>query len=115
MKISCQNCNALGLEMPAPARFQLVALLVLLAAVPVQAVILPPIWRWSNPTPHGASVYDMVLVNDTYIQVGERGQIFTSDDAQSWVPQRQRRFAVARHPRLSVSGESGTVLLSENL
>ena len=52
----------------------------------LHAIILPPIWRWSNPTPHGANVYDMAYIGGTYVQVGECGQIFTSDDAQTWVP-----------------------------
>src|SRR5438309_949640 len=51
-----------------------------------RAFSLPPIWRWSNPLPHGANVYDMSCGNGIYVQVCERGQVFTSDDGQTWTP-----------------------------
>ena len=64
-----------------------VGLFVFLGVLPgLHAIILPPIWRWSNPTPHGANVYDMAYIGGTYVQVGECGQVFTSQDAQTWVP-----------------------------
>src|ERR1043166_4546104 len=48
--------------------------------------MLPPIWRWSNPGPHGANIFDMTFASGTYIEVGERGQVFVSEDGATWYP-----------------------------
>ena len=98
-----------------------VGLFVLLGVLPeLQAIILPPIWRWSNPTPHGANVYAMAYVGGTYVQVCECGQIFTSDDAQTWLPPDSGTTLALRAitlfgGRVIITGESGTVLASDNL
>jgi hypothetical protein len=98
-----------------------VGLLVFLSMLPgLHAIILPPIRRWSNPTPHGANVYDMAYIGGTYVQVGECGQVFTSEDAQTWVPPESGTTLALRSVtlfggRAVITGENGTVLVSENL
>ena len=98
-----------------------VSLFVLLGVLPgLHAIILPPIWRWSNPTPHGANVYDMAYIGGTYVQVCECGQIFTSEDAQNWLPPESGTTLALRAitllgGRVVITGESGTVLVSEDL
>ncbi|MBM3883160.1 MAG: hypothetical protein FJ387_26175 [Verrucomicrobia bacterium] len=78
-----------------------------------------PRWRWSNPTPHGAHVYDMATREDLIVQVGERGQIFTSQDLVHWIPResgttRALRAATSFGSRLVITGENGTVLFADD-
>src|SRR5262245_59934418 len=44
------------------------------------AANLSPRWRWSNPRPHGANIFDSALGFGLTVHVAERGQIFTSED-----------------------------------
>jgi hypothetical protein len=98
-----------------------VGLLVLLGVLPgLHAIILPPVWRWSNPAPHGANVYDMACIGGTYVQVCECGQIFTSADAQTWVPCESGitlalRAITLLGGRVVITGENGAVIVSDDL
>lgn len=80
-----------------------------------QAIVLPPVWRWSNPTPHGANIVDLAVQDGAYLQVGERGQVFTSDDFQLWLPRDSQTTAALRSvaffkDQIVITGEAGTVL-----
>jgi len=96
------------------------SLLALVLAAPASgAIVLPPVWRWSNPTPHGANVVDMAYADGLYVQVGERGQVFTSTDLSLWIPRETLTFAALRGvtwfgSRLVITGEAGTVLYSDD-
>jgi len=79
-----------------------------------------PRWRWSNPMPHGANVYDMAYGLDLTVQVGERGQLFTSDDLIFWQPRNtgvtQALLAVTfLNNRLIAAGANGTIIYSDTL
>lgn len=93
--------------------------LILAGAAALHAVVLPPVWRWSNPTPHGANIVDMATVDGLTIQVGDRGQIFTSHDLVLWIPRASHTTAYLRGVtvfggRLVITGEQGTVLFADN-
>jgi len=83
--------------------------------------ILPPVWRWSNPVPHGADVFGLARASDgSYVEAGEQGQIFTSDDLATWIPQPSPstlslRAATFLGGRLVMVGASGAVVVSDTL
>lgn len=88
------------------------------SAASVFAVTLPPVWRWSNPRPHGANIVDQATVGPLTAQVGERGQVFTSDDWGLWWPRDSHTIAALRGAtfyggRLVITGEGGTVLFAD--
>lgn len=92
--------------------------LLLMWAGEVAAINLPPVWRWSNPQPHGANVVDMATVGPMTVQVGERGQVFTSEDWRAWWPRDSHTTAALRAAtffggRLVITGEAGTVLFAD--
>jgi len=85
----------------------------------LRAWSLPPKWHWSNPTPHGANVFDQACFAGVYLQVGEGGQVFTSDDLTTWVPRDSHTTGALRGAtffggRILITGESGTVLFSDD-
>ena len=88
-------------------------------AATLQAVTYPLTWRWSNPTPHGADIVDMALGSSLCVQVGERGQIFTSTDLDYWMPRdshttRSLRGVAFLGGRIVISGENGTILFADD-
>ena len=121
-KASGFTSAAAGFETAFPfPRFSLSPLLflLLLLALPAHAIIFPLTWRWSNPTPHGATIVDMAYANGLVIQVGERGQIFTSTDLDQWIPRnshttRSLRGVTFFGGRILVTGESGTILFADD-
>lgn len=83
------------------------------------AVDLPPVWRWSNPRPHGANVVDQATIGPLTVQVAERGQIFTSEAWDVWAPRDSHTTAALRGAtffggRLVLTGEAGTVLFADD-
>jgi hypothetical protein len=79
-----------------------------------------PVWRWSNPTPHGAHIFGMASSGSTVVQVGEFGQAFMSDDLIEWRPlatgvTNMLRAAVFFGKRLVITGSDGLVLYSDTL
>lgn len=77
-------------------------------------------WRWSNPTPHGATVYDMAYRNGLLVQACEAGQIFTTTDLTEWRPRatgvtNSLRGLTWFGERLIVSAAAGKMLWSDNL
>ncbi len=81
---------------------------------------LPPTWRWSNPAPHGANIFEMAYGNGYYVQACERGQIFISDDTTTWYPRdtgltNALMCATFFGGRLVITGEEGVILISDNL
>jgi hypothetical protein len=86
----------------------------------LRAQILPPVWRWSNPTPFGADIYGIACNGGECVAVGEEGQIFLTDDLTNWIPcqsgtQASLRSATFLGGRLVITGESGTILFSDDL
>jgi hypothetical protein len=77
-------------------------------------------WRWSNPGPHGANIFDMSYGLGLTVQVGERGQIYTSEDLRLWHPRASGTTNALRattffNQRLLVTGERGTVVWADSL
>ncbi len=109
-----------GLLTLRPAIWLVVVVIVLFNSLSsLHAVLLPPLWRWSNPTPHGASIVDMAYAGGTYVQVGERGQIFTSDDLELWIPRDSHTSLALRAVtifggRIVITGENGTVVAGDD-
>ena len=98
-------------------RFLIAQFLLLHAAL--AQVDLSPTWRWSNPTPHGANIVNMAYENGLYVQVGERGQIFTSEDLPNWIPRDSHTTAALRavtffNGQIVITGENGTVLVADD-
>ena len=91
-----------------------------LTTSPLPAVTYPLIWRWSNPTPHGADIFDFgYRTNGLAVQVGERGQIYTSTDFASWTARdshttRSLRGVTFLGDRIVISGESGALLSADD-
>lgn len=80
----------------------------------------PLTWRWSNPTPHGATVYDMVYRNGLLVQACEAGQIFTTTDLAEWRPRatgvtNSLRGLAWFGDRLIVSAAAGKILWTDDL
>lgn len=80
---------------------------------------LPPSWRWSNPAPHGANIVDVAANFALTVQVGERGQIYLSDDWETWTPRdtftsMALRGAAFFNGRLVISGEAGTIMFADD-
>jgi hypothetical protein len=78
-----------------------------------------PVWRWSNPTPHGNNIVDMADHNGLTIQVAERGQIYASYDLDLWLPGDTHTTNALRAvtffgERIVVTGERGTVLYADS-
>lgn len=92
-------------------------------ATSLHAVELPLRWRFSNPAPHGGNVVDMAYlpgVPGVWVQVAERGQIYTSADLDLWIPRSSPTTNALRGvaflgQRVVVTGESGTVLYADSL
>ncbi len=85
------------------------------------AVEFPLRWRWSNPLPHGAHVFDMAYSSAAglAVQACERGQVFTSFDLDLWLPRptgltNELRAAGFLGQRMIITGEAGTVLYSDD-
>lgn len=78
-------------------------------------------WRWSNPLPHGNNVNDFAFTtNRGYVQVGDSGQLYTSDDSVDWTRhdlgfREQLRAATFFGDRFVATGEAGRVVWSDNL
>lgn len=78
------------------------------------------VWRWSNPTPHGNNIIDMVQTNSFWIQVAEKGRIYTSGDSQNWTPWESGTTAALRsvaffNGKLLMGGENGTILFGDSV
>jgi len=72
-------------------------------------------WRFSNPQPHGSSIHAMVQHEGRVWQVGERGQIFSSNDLDEWRPaesttRESLRAAAVFHGKLFIAAGNGTVV-----
>lgn len=83
------------------------------------AVDLPLLWRWSNPGPHGANIVDQAANSALTVQVGERGQVYVSDDWDLWAPRDTYTSAALRGVtffggRLVITGEAGTVMYADD-
>lgn len=90
---------------------------VILGMIPAAsaAVNFPLTWRWSNPTPHGNNIIDVAYTNQFWIQVAERGQVYTSGDMLSWTPRdshttRALRAVTFFKDQIVMVGEMGTVV-----
>ena len=90
----------------------------LLAAMPAVAAA-PLTWLWASPQPHGNNVYDMTLAtNGVAVQVGDRGQLYTSTDYSLWVPRvtnttNSLEAVGILGQRVLVAGQAGTILYGD--
>jgi len=91
-------------------------------ALPLRAVDFPLRWRWSNPTPHGGNIVDLAYspALDLAVQVAERGQIFTSDDLDLWLPRDSHLTNALQGvtifgSRIVIVGEAGAVLYADDV
>ena len=76
-------------------------------------------WRWSNPEPHGATIFDIASFGSLVVTVGEFGQVYTSDDLVEWMPRRtgvtnSLRSAAFFGAQLVVTASEGMILYTEN-
>ncbi len=99
--------------------FFLISTLLFSPACDVLGVTIPPPWRWSNPAPHGANIVDQSANAALTVQVGERGQIYLSDDWETWSPRDTYTTAALRgvtffNGRLVITGEAGTVMFADD-
>src|SRR5262245_52219383 len=94
--------------------------LIIWAATPSHAASEPLRWRWSNPLPFGADIFDTAYGFGLTIAVTERGGIFASEDLVFWEP-RESHTAVSLRAvtffgeRIVITGERGTVLYADSL
>jgi hypothetical protein len=78
-----------------------------------------PVWRFSNPAPHGANILDMGMSQDVVWQVGERGNIYTSPDLDNWFPRdsgttKSLRSIAFFQGKALISAEAGTILVGNS-
>ncbi len=98
------------------------ALLLLLLWSPASTAQVPSLrWHWSNPLPHGGNAVDMAYSPQWLlaVQVAERGQIFTSDNLDLWLPRdsgvtNSLRAVAFFGSRIVITGENGCVLYSDD-
>jgi trimeric autotransporter adhesin len=112
-------CRAVAGVSPQRILFVFLATLQFSLTYPAAAVSLPPLWRWSNPQPHGANIVDQAANAALTVQVGERGQIYLSDDWNTWIPRDSYTGAALRGVtffggRLVITGETGTVIFADD-
>lgn len=73
-------------------------------------------WRFANPLPHGNNINDMALRSDNVVwQVGDRGQVHTSRDLETWTTadtglRNSLRGITFFNGRACISGEKGLIL-----
>ena len=96
------------------------ALTFAIATHSLMAVDLPLRWRWSNPTPHGNTVYDMISGFGLVIQAAENGQLYSSFDQVLWEPHETGTTNALRAltylgERLIITGAAGTALYADSL
>lgn len=96
------------------------ALLAGIGVGPLAAAELPLLWRWSNPTPHGNTVYDMIAKFGLVFQAADSGQLYSSFDQVLWEPHdtgttHSLRGLAFLDERLIVTGASGTILFADSL
>ena len=82
----------------------------------VGAVNFPLTWRWSNPFPHGNNIIDVAGTDGFWVQVAERGQLYTSGDLFNWTPRdshttRALRAVTFFRDQILISAESGTLVV----
>lgn len=75
----------------------------------------PLVWRWSNPKPHGNNIIAMAQSGSFWVQVTEKGQIYTSADLRTWTPRasgttQSLRAVTFFNDRIVIVGEAGTIL-----
>jgi hypothetical protein len=100
------------------ARLVLVSLSLLLkisTLLPARAGSTNLVWHWSNPLPHGNNVSDLAYQPNRYVQVGDRGQLYTSTDGRNWLQydsgtRKSLRGVAFFGTNLVISAESGTIL-----
>jgi hypothetical protein len=89
-------------------------------AIPAHSAASPLTWRWSNPLPHGNNIVDMLHTNGVYLQVSERGQIFSSTDLDLWRPHQSHttnylRAATYFKGQFIITGQNGSIVSGASL
>src|SRR5947207_9613382 len=95
-----------------------VALLLAQISIAVGGSTSSPIWRWSNPSPHGNNIVGMLSTNGFVLQVCDRGQLYSSVDYETWTPHETHTSSSLRclcffKGQYVVSGESGTIVVGD--
>src|ERR1044071_6545287 len=98
----------------------IMAVVYLLFPYDSSAVTFPLTWRWANPTPHGKNIIDMASRNGLWVQVAERGQLYSSTDLAVWAPGESHTSNALRsvtffNSVILITGENGTVLTGPSL
>ena len=98
--------------------FSTVCLLLGITGVSCSAIGAPLTWIWSNPQPHGNEIYDFATSGALSVEVGERGQLYTSLNQELWVPRvsgtdRALRAVVFFGNNVVITGEEGTVVSAD--
>jgi hypothetical protein len=89
------------------------------SGLPIWGAEAPPVWRWSNPLPHGNNISDMAYTNSFWIHVAERGQVYTSADLNFWTSREtgtrnSLRAVTFFNDKFVITGEAGTVLVGDS-
>jgi hypothetical protein len=76
-------------------------------------------WHWSNPQPHGNDIVGMAWNGTLGVQVCELGQVYTSPDLVSWLPQNSNltndlEAAAFFGNRIIIAGAHGAVAYSDD-
>lgn len=101
-------------------RLVLLALAGCFATALLRGAELPLRWRWSNPTPHGNTVYDMIAKFGLVFQAADSGQLYSSFDQVLWEPHdtgttNSLRGLTFLGERLIITGAHGTALFADSL
>lgn len=86
----------------------------LLLALAVAARPGETTWLWSNPMPHGNSVYDLAVSDELLVQVCDRGRVYTSPFDGLWTAHdlgttKSLRAVCFFNDRIVVTGQEGLV------
>src|SRR5947209_7478023 len=91
----------------------------LLWLIPIASMLTAsaaPLWRFSNPKPHGNNILDLGLdASGNYWEIGDRGRLYISPDLDTWFPQetgttRSLRSLIFFKNSAVISTEAGGIL-----
>lgn len=103
-----------------PYRSLLFLITPFLFALQSQSASPPLFWHWANPAPHGNNAVDMIQKNGVFIQVTERGRLYSSTNLGAWIPHPTHTQVALRGiaylgDRLLVSAAHGHILWADAL
>ncbi len=91
----------------------------LLPCLAIAGEVNPARWRWSNPSPHGNNILDMVVTPTVAAQVGDAGTIYVQREDERWAPAvtgvtNYLRGVALMGERFIAVGENGCILWSDD-